>query len=327
MGRAMRGVLCTFFLLALLAATCVASPEHATKIPPELTTPDYGVNNLGGIGYDSRYERQDPSNVIKVGDTFYVWYTHRSPGVHPYASTVHYATSKDGLQWEDHGQALGKGGEAEWDSYGVITPYVAVLDDTYYLFYTGTGDKPFQGEDTLRHIGVATADSPDGPWQKFKRNPVLSPGEGQWDGLLVDDAHLVVRNGKCWLYYKGRRPHQPPHDSSWGLAIADSPTGPYRKHGENPILHPAHTVCVWPHRTGVAALVDLTNTVQYAPDGIHFQKAADVQAGVLTGCGLYDPDAFADVKYGHGIEWGVAQRRKRQIHITRFDCDLRAPEK
>ena len=314
-------------LLSVLAALVIADSSQASgpEIPPELKRPNYRVRDLEGIGYDRRYERQDPSNVIKVGATFYAWYTHRKPGVHPYASTIHYATSQDGTDWEDKGQALGKGSKGEWDSYGVITPYVAALDGTYYLFYTGTDDHPFGGEKTLRHIGIAVADDPDGPWKKLHRNPVLSPGKNTWDGLLVDDAHLIVRGGKYWLYYKGRKPHQPPHDSSWGLAIADKPTGPYEKHDENPLLHPAHTVCVWPHRTGVAALVDLTNTVHYAPDGIHFTKVTKTKRGVLTGCGPYDPDAFTNTEYGRGIRWGIAQRRKRQIHITRFECDLRAP--
>ncbi|MFW6107402.1 MAG: family 43 glycosylhydrolase [bacterium] len=314
--------------LAALADAGGASRD----VPPELTTPNYRVTQLEGIGFDPRLDRQDPSNVIKVGDAYYVWYTQRKAGTHPYASTIYYATSKDGLRWEDRGQALDKGREGAWDSFGVITPYMAVIEGKYYLFYTGTSAaKPFRSRDpdgTLRHIGVAVADSPDGPWRKFGRNPVLSPTAGAWDSLIVDDTHLLAREGKCMLYYKGGHGTIRPDQTQWGLAMAEKPTGPYVKSPRNPLLG-GHTVCVWPHRTGIAALVDNAGperfTVQWSPDGIHFQRAAKLKR-VHTGCGPYDPDVHSSATYGRGIAWGVAQeRRKGRLYIVRFDVDLGAP--
>ena len=56
------------------------------NIPPELKTPNYRSTKLTGIGYDPALDRQDPSNVIKVGELYYVWYTQRAAGVHPFAS-------------------------------------------------------------------------------------------------------------------------------------------------------------------------------------------------------------------------------------------------
>jgi len=186
--------------LSLLSTAVSANAEVTTKIPQELTTPNYRVSEISGIGAEASVERQDPSNVIKVGDTFYVWYTRRQAGVHPYASTVYYATSKDGYDWSEKGEALGKGTADAWDSFGVITPYVGVFDSKYYLYYTGThAPDGFRSRDpngTLRYIGVATADQPDGPWTRFAGNPVLSPGQrGAWDELIVDDAHLIKRQG------------------------------------------------------------------------------------------------------------------------------------
>ena len=307
-------------------------PGPGMDVPPELTTPNYRVREVTGIGYDPNIDRQDPSNVIKVGDTYYVWYTQRNVGVHAYASTVYYAVSKDGIHWEDRGQAIGKGSEGQWDSFGVITPYMAVDDGKYYLFYTGTtAEKPFRSrgpDGTLRHIGVAIAESPEGPWQRHERNPVLSPDADAWDSLIVDDTHLIVRNGQYWLYYKGGHETISPRDTQWGLAIADNMTGPYIKFANNPLIG-GHTVCVWPHREGVAALVDNAGpeafTVQYAPDGIHFKRTAKLDL-VHTGCGPYDPDAFNNTTYGGGIRWGVAQQgQKGRVCIVRFEVDLTAP--
>jgi len=306
--------------------------ENVAGVPPELTTPNYRMAALTGIGYDPNLDRQDPSNVIKVGDTFYAWYTQRPHDVHAYASTVYYAASTDGLNWQDRGQAIDRGAAGEWDSFGVITPYIAVIDGKYYLFYTGTSAaKPFRLRDpdgTLRHIGVAIADSPDGPWTKFDGNPVLSPTADAWDSLIVDDTHLIVRNGKYWLYYKGGHGTIDAADTEWGLAMADRPTGPYRKHCANPLIG-GHTVCVWPHREGIAALVDNAGperfTVQWSPDGIRFRRVAKLPL-VHTGCGPYDADAFTDTNYGRGIRWGVAQAATEgRLHIVRFDVDLTAP--
>lgn len=308
--------------------------QDPPKVPPELTTPAYRMRTLEGLGYDPKLDRQDPSNVIRVGKTYYVWYTQRKAGVHPYASTVYYATSADGLRWRDRGEAIGKGPQGAWDSFGVITPYMAVVGGTYYLFYTGTPDKkPWRSRDpggTRRHIGVALADKPDGPWRKLATNPVLSPTTDAWDSLIVDDAHVLIRGGTCLMYYKGGHGTIRPADTQWGLAVADSITGPYVKHPRNPLIG-GHTVCVWPHRRGMAALIDSAgperHTLQYSLDGIRFTRAAKLKH-VHTGCGPFDPDAHADVTYGHGITWGVAQHRTEgRLHLVRFDVDCRAPSK
>jgi len=306
----------------------------AAEAPPELTTPNYRVREISGIGHQQGVSRQDPSNVIKVGDRYFVYYTQRKTGVHPYASTVYYASSEDGIRWTDHGEAVGKGQPGTWDSFGVITPYVAVIESKYYLFYTGTSAaKPFRSRDpdgTLRHIGIAVAESPRGPWTKWKDNPVLSPDADKWDSLIVDDAHVIVRGGKHWLYYKGGHGTIRPDQTEWGLAIAEKITGPYVKSKHNPLVG-GHTVCLWPHREGIAALVDSAgserHTVQWSPDGIHFTRAAKVER-IHTGCGPLDPDAFTGDGYGGGITWGVAQHRdRRSLHLIRFDCELLAPKR
>jgi hypothetical protein len=331
----MKQFTCMTTLLLLSAIVC--GPLIAQDVPPELTKPNYRVTQLKGIGHEKDVRRQDPSNVIKVGDTYYIWYSKvvRKQDVpfRAYFGSIWYATSKDGIEWTEQGRALAKGRKGEWDSRGVFTPYVAVIDGNYFLFYTATSDdKPFETNATLRHIGLAVADTPDGGWRKFNANPILSPTKdpAAWDSLLVDDAHLIVREGKYWLYFKGRNSVTTPKQTKWGLAVADYMTGPYTKYEHNPITDSGHTVCVWPHRQGVAALVDFAgpqkHTIQYAPDGIHFKQTAKVEPRVLTGCGPYDPDAFTNTTYGRGITWGAAQDGRGELYIVRFDCDLTAPQ-
>ena len=301
-------------------------------IPLELSTPNYRTIQLEGIGYNPELERQDPSYVIKVDNTYYV-FTSTFKGGTPYTGDITYATSADGIHWKDRGVAITKGLADTWDNYGVLTPYIMAYQGKYYLYYTSSRKFPgepwtIRGSNNGRHIGLAIADSPNGPWQKLTE-PVLSPGKREeWDSYLVDDAHVIVREGQLWLYYKGGDKNVTGTTTQWGLAIANRPTGPFVKHKLNPLIG-GHTVCVWPHRDGVAALIDDAGseryTVQWSPDGLHFQRAASI-GYANTGCGPYDPDAHSDASYGRGITWGVAQERKGgRMYIVRFEVDCLAP--
>ena len=168
------------------------------------------------------------------------------------------------------------------------------------------------------------------PWRRFAGNPILSPGpEGAWDSLVIDDAHLIRREDRWWMYYKGRTARESGAQTKWGLALADSPTGPFVKQGTRPIFPSGHTVCVWPHRGGVAALVDHAGperyTVQWSANGIDFTRAARAPV-IHTGCGPFDPDAFSDAGYGRGVTWGVAQLNVgNNLCIVRFDVDCLVP--
>jgi predicted GH43/DUF377 family glycosyl hydrolase len=86
--------------------------------------------------------RRDPSDVIKVGSEYYVWYTKvgKAPDVFMYPSgysgTIWYATSKDGIHWRERGRALAKGSAGSFDDFGVFTPNILTANGNYYLFYT-----------------------------------------------------------------------------------------------------------------------------------------------------------------------------------------------
>jgi hypothetical protein len=106
-------------------------------------------------------------------------------------------------------------------------------------------------------IGVASAVSPEGPWIRNPNNPVLTPGKDAagFDSFRVDDACLITRGGKYWLYFKGRQQGHSPRETKCGVAIASWPMGPYRKSAVNPVIGSGHEVLVWPEGTGVTALV------------------------------------------------------------------------
>lgn len=295
-----RQVLIAFLLLSLLA-----SAHTETKT---ITAVDF---NLQGIGLEHGVMRRDPSDIIKVNDLYYVWYSKGpiSPG---YDATVWYATSTDGKTWSEKGIALSKGKPGTWEGESVFTPNILVAEGKYWLFYTGVSRKFKQPYNPDSKIGIAVSNSPDGPWKRLPTNPALTNSDNpeDFDSHLVDDACLIVKDGRYWFYYKGRQLGKSPSETKMGVAIAEYPQGPYIKHEANPVIPGNHEVFVWPQGKGVAAMIgttgpdDITNTIQYAEDGIHFSKTHDV-ANSPTAAGAYRPEAFTQSGKGQLPEWGV----------------------
>ncbi|MFC1526386.1 family 43 glycosylhydrolase [Candidatus Latescibacterota bacterium] len=275
--------------------------------------------------------RRDPSPVVAVADTFYVWYSRTTSGPDGYSASVWWASSTDGHTWVEGGEALGRGSVGAFDEHAVFTPTILVSEGQYYLVYTAVPE-PFTNDGgrpggTRTAIGVAVAHSPAGPWVRLGNGPVVGPGDDpeDFDSHRVDDACLLVREGKYWLYYKGRQMGRTPGETRMGLAIAESPIGPYAKWEGNPVLDSGHEVCVWPHGPGVACLVSSTgpqgNTLQYSDDGLHFRRCVDAPAPKAPG--PYRADHFRE-GVGPGITWGLCQHLDpKWPYLERFDCDLR----
>lgn len=282
-----------------------------------------------GIGAEKNVMRRDPSDVVKVGDQFFVWYS-KGPQPSGYDATIWYATSTDGREWNEQAMAIPKGPEGSWDEHSVFTPNILIAEGRYWLFYTAVAE-PFIArgpKTTPTAIGLAVANSPEGPWRKLDSNPVLtiSDDHEQFDSLRVDDACLIVRDGKYWMYYKGRQWNRSPAETKMGVAIAEKPQGPYVKHTNNPVIGGNHEVLVWPQGEGVAAMIGtvgpkrITRSIMFARDGLNFEKTHDV-ANVPTAAGAYRPEAFTGNGKGERIEWGVhiGKRSKFLPFIERFD--------
>ncbi|CAA6677563.1 MULTISPECIES: family 43 glycosylhydrolase [unclassified Lentimonas] len=307
--------------------------DVAKKTVGEVGTVKVTRTALTGIGEEKGVMRRDPSDVIKVGDLYYVWYSKGTiaPG---YDATVWYATSPDGLDWTEQGMAVDKGEAGTWEGGSAFTPNILVAEDRYWLFYTGTsGDyhkKPFNPDSK---IGIAVSDSPNGPWEKLATNPALTNSDvkSDFDSHLVDDACLVTRGGKYYFYYKGREQGKSPAHTKMGLAIADKPEGPYVKYESNPVIPGNHEVVVWTEGTGVAAMIgprapkDIKHSVMYSEDGINFTKTYNVTSGHPWAAGSYRPEAFTDSNTGEPIQWGiemaVTKGKGKLPYLRRYDVE------
>ena len=315
---------------------------------------EFRTMDLGG---DLRYEegviRRDPSAVIRVGDTYYTWYT-KGAGetagfgtgdpdakVFPWDLTeVWYATSTDGWAWYERGLAVGRGPAGAYDDRAVFTPEILYHAGRYYLVYQAV-KAPYLLR-TKNTVGMAVADAPHGPWEKLPA-PILRPADngawlgdeddrfkvvrkGDFDSHKVHDPCLLVYDKRFYLYYKGERMGEEMtfggREIAWGVAIAAAPTGPYVKSEYNPVTNSGHEVCVWQYRGGIGALLTTDgpekNTFQYAPDGINFEIMA-VLKGAPEALGLYrgdDPDAHPLAS----LRWGLChQYRGQWQYIRRFE--------
>ncbi|WP_283432129.1 family 43 glycosylhydrolase [Neorhodopirellula lusitana] len=312
-------------LLLITAWALMAMPTYANE--PAINTVSVSHTAIEGIGEETGVMRRDPSDIIQVDGVYYVWYSKGkiSPG---YDATVWYATSEDGHKWTEKGIALAKGEPGSWEGASVFTPNILVAEDRYWLFYTGTSREFGKGFNPDSKIGIAVSDSPDGPWDRLETNPALknSDDPADFDSHLVDDACLLTREGKYWFYYKGRQLGKGPGQTQMGLAIADKPQGPYVRNEGNPVIPGNHEVLVWPQGKGVAAMIgttgpkEITNSVLYAEDGVHFSKTHNVKNGPWAG-GVYRPEAFTQSGNGELPKWGVeiGRAKGKLPFIKRFD--------
>lgn len=273
--------------------------------------------------------RRDPSPVVLLNGLYHVWYTRNQGEHHGFSGTIWHAVSSDGLQWQEEGQALGKGAPGSFDECGVFTPTLLIADGTYYLYYTAMPIGWHTDKETTKGaIGLATASSPFGPWTRFGDSPVLKTSDDPeaFDSLRVDDTVIIRRAGRYWMYYKGRPLGKPWTATKMGVAFADHPAGPWRKHHGNPIVGSGHEVCVWPHGKGIGCLVSDVgpegNSLQYSEDGLRFRKICD--AFPPRAPGPFRTDGFAEGD-GKGITWGLCIGEDAEFpYLQRFDCDLRA---
>jgi hypothetical protein len=293
---------------------------------------------LKGLKYPHEgVSRRDPTKILRINDIYYVWYTLRKTNDAPVGhikatdkipsrdwdlSDIAYATSNDGITWQEQGVAVTR--TAQKGKYGwrsLCTPDILMWKGKYYLYYQVYNGVP--GPEHMATVSVAVSESPDGPWEKLGK-PVLDRGaEGTIDEAAIRDPFPLVYKGKIYLYYTG--------DHGWGVAITDDPLGEYKRHPLNPVLNSGHECCVFPWKGGMAALISLNgpekNTIQYAPDGVNFKIVAHVITPPIAP-GPFIPDAYAGNGNGRGFTWGLCHMNPKgggamnSSILSRFDCDL-----
>ncbi len=316
---------------------------------------DFKYSEVNGLGAEEGIHRRDPSSVINVDGTYYVYYT-KSYGAHvgfhsgdlnakvfPWDhSEVWYATSKDGIEWAEQSVCVTRGEKGNYDDRSVFTPEVLAHEGMYYIVYQ-TVQHPYVNR-SYENIAIAKSNSPCGPFEKSKE-PILCPtANGIWGGTednrfavekkggfdshKVHDPLLFSYNGKFYLYYKGEPMGEEVfmggRETKWGVAIADDVMGPYTRSEYNPITNSGHETCLWKYKDGMAAFLRTDgvekNTLQYAPDGINFEIKSVIKGGPEAS-GPYRQSEASDNPLD-GMKWGLSHEVDCDWgYIIRFDID------
>jgi len=220
-----------------------------------------------------------------------------------------------------------EGDSTTWDARSVHNPHLKKFDGKYYLYYTGSRDPGTQPKGSAgenlnqrnriqqsQQLGVIEFDSfddlvngnfyrPDkpllSPRTRVKVNNVLNPSppgtDPRPDNLIVVNPSVVQRpsDGKYLLYFKGNL-----WDPHWrgvhGVAISDSPTGPFTARDdfvfdfrtEDGKIASAEDPYVWFHKnhnrfyvifkdfTGKITGAEPGLAILFSLDGIDWQKPA-----------------------------------------------------
>ena len=164
------------------------------RAQPLYTT--FRYSTLRGLSPEAGITRRDPTTVLKLGDTYYVWYTRRATEADrnprnrpPYQeqnwrepaydwdlAEIWLATSRDGFAWQEQGRAVAPGPRDEFDGRSVFTPDVLLWRGKYYLYYQAVG-YPYTNR-TRNVIGMSWAERPEGPWRRCPQ-PVLDTRRGR----------------------------------------------------------------------------------------------------------------------------------------------------
>lgn len=144
---------------------------------------------------------------------------------------------------------------------------IAIQDDDYTIW----GCAPIQGEDGKIHLYAArwpeknvdpawrksseiahyVADRPEGPFT-FSDVAIKGTGEDTWDKYAPHNPEIKKVGDRYVLLYIGNTDyHQPPHPSnqSIGMAIADSPYGPWKKVGRDGQILNANDPTKWNYQS------------------------------------------------------------------------------
>ena len=181
------------------------------------------------------------ADVIKIGDQYYMFYS-RWPKQTDMAgwlshSEIALATSPTADGPFTFQKTVLKGANNDlWDGGMVHSPQVLEFQDKYYLYYTGVPQAPenLEGSEArqylkdYRRLGVAVADTPEGPWQRFDEPLIQTESAGELDSLATANPAILEKpDGSFLLIYKGIKQEETEQRISLLAATSTHPLGPF----------------------------------------------------------------------------------------------------
>ena len=200
-----------------------------------------------------------------------------------------------------------------WDRDVTHNPTVHKFGGRYYLYYMGNyGNGEFWNHRNHQRIGVAVADTPEGPWQRADQ-PLIDVTPGSYDHLMTSNPAVCPRpDGTYLMVYKGVGEGKLPFGGTvaHGVAIATGPTGPFTKQPtpmfqKEGVKFPAEDPFIWAQNGRLYALVkDMKGVFTNAgtslalfesPDGLSWQPALNTWQGTISAPETGKPNSVGDV--------------------------------
>ncbi|MFD5246734.1 family 43 glycosylhydrolase [Amycolatopsis sp. NPDC058340] len=160
-------------------------PKKYTVVAPDGRTRVWTVEAREFRGPALPGLNADP-NIVAFGDTYYLYPT--ADGFDGWGSTTFSAwSSKNLVDWTNHGVALDLGPGVGWADKNAWAPAIAERNGKYYFYFCAEAK-----------IGVAVGDSPTGPFTDTGE-PLIATNPG--GGQAIDPAVFIDRTGKPYLFW------------------------------------------------------------------------------------------------------------------------------
>lgn len=245
-------VLCLLFLMA----GCELSRQASDRHNPEAGPDDLNLATMIQPVTDENLF-SDPNNhnwgasIVKGEDGKYHLFYAQMAKKHSFGSwltdgVISHAVADSPTGPYQHKEVVLSGrGHGHWDAYTAHNPRIKYFEGKYYLYYmsTNSGDVRLseqelnqarfgKAKEKLREllrrnqrIGVAVADSVNGPWQRLEQ-PIVEPA-----GPVVNTSSnaAIARHpsGYYVMLFKGDKPNQTKLVRSQAVATAPTPVGPW----------------------------------------------------------------------------------------------------
>ncbi len=172
-----------------------------------------------------------PSNVVKVGDTYYLFFQSYSDAYDPVGyCRMYYSTSTDLLNWSSPTLCFGRSNGWNGGSQRAIDANIYKEGSTYYMFYVGrNGNTNSHGYTNRNEVGYATTTEVNFPagWVDQCVSAPLFECTEIWETTICEAPDLVKKGSVYYLLYSGGSTHQ-----VQAYATASSISGTWTKKGQ-----------------------------------------------------------------------------------------------
>ena len=218
---------------------------------------------------------------------------------------MHWLTSKDGIQWQEHGPVDIRYADGEPLTPGPYgTPCAWGENGKWHLFYE------------RKDQGIWLAASTNGTtWVNVQDAPVISIGVEPYDKYAVALNQVVKIGGKYFAYYHGNA--DPHFKGPWTTSVAMSTDlVHWKKYPNNPVI-----------RTDHSSAILVNNNCQYRMYTMHpdvwawFPRTKPSKSGSTTGCRCFrrrrSEGLGEDHRPGRSRCWSIRFRRRVSCGIRR----------